>query len=236
MTGQHRSSNTFGDPVDDWLAEQGDINWLDDPRRDEAADTGWSAAAAHPEAIYSARDPSSAGPGSRQRGHPPAGPETIARRRWFLALLAIGLVVATAIGVVVATSGGGGPNGAPTAAGTTPPTASTPQPTSPSETTTTTGAGQSTTPTPTSPSSALRVTLPAGGRLSSGDTGPAVVTLQKALAALRLDVGKPDGDFGSMTRAAVIAFQTAHGLDPDGIVGPITARSLNQALAALSSG
>jgi len=31
-----------------------------------------------------------------------------------------------------------------------------------------------------------------------------------------------DGDFGPITKAAVIAFQKANGLDPDGICGPLT--------------
>jgi peptidoglycan hydrolase-like protein with peptidoglycan-binding domain len=78
----------------------------------------------------------------------------------------------------------------------------------------------------------LHVTVPAGGNLSVGDSGPAVVVLQKALAALHFDVGTPDGDFGSATEDAVIAFQQAHDLKPDGIVGSDTARALNQALAA----
>jgi len=59
-----------------------------------------------------------------------------------------------------------------------------------------------------------------------------VVALQKVLAALNLKVGKPDGSFGLTTEAALIAFQTAHGLKPDGIVGAATAQKLNQALAS----
>jgi peptidoglycan hydrolase-like protein with peptidoglycan-binding domain len=77
----------------------------------------------------------------------------------------------------------------------------------------------------------LKVTLPPGGTLSIGDKGPAVVALQTVLAALRLDVGKADGNFGSRTQTAVMAFQRAHALEPDGVVGVATARKLNQALA-----
>jgi peptidoglycan hydrolase-like protein with peptidoglycan-binding domain len=75
------------------------------------------------------------------------------------------------------------------------------------------------------------VTLPATGKLAAGDAGSAVTELQKVLAALGLYTGKPDGDFGPATKAAVIAFQKAHGLDPDGVVGSATARKLNEALA-----
>jgi len=35
-----------------------------------------------------------------------------------------------------------------------------------------------------------------------------------------------DGDYGSLTKAAVVQFQGGHGLVPDGIVGPITERVL----------
>ncbi len=165
------------------------------------------------------------GAASLERDWSPAGSATIAWRRRVLALVTVGLVVITAIAVAIATSGS--PKGGPAAVGTTPPTASTPEPTTPR--------GTSETPVqtqPTSPSSALRVTIPASGKLSIGDSGPAVVTLQKVLAALSLKVGKPDGNFGPATQATVIAFQTAHGLNPDGIVGATTAQKLNDALAS----
>jgi peptidoglycan hydrolase-like protein with peptidoglycan-binding domain len=59
-----------------------------------------------------------------------------------------------------------------------------------------------------------------------------VVTLQKALTELGYDVGTADGDFGQRTADAVIAFQQAHDLNPDGIVGTETAQAMNDALAA----
>ena len=192
-------------------------------------------AAGGPEASLRPESGNRPGPrGSLERDWSPAGSETIARRHRILALVTVGLVVITAIAVAIATSGGGSSNGGPAAAGTTPPKASTPQPTAPRGTTATPTAGQPTTSVqtqPTSPSSALRVTLPASGKLSIGDSGPAVVTLQKVLAALSLKVGKPDGNFGPATQATVTAFQTAHGLNPDGIVGATTAQKLNDALA-----
>jgi peptidoglycan hydrolase-like protein with peptidoglycan-binding domain len=86
--------------------------------------------------------------------------------------------------------------------------------------------------TTTSGSSApAEVTVPASGHLSAGDSGPAVETLQQALKQLGLYSGAVDGDFGQGTSDAVVAFQNAHNLTPDGIVGQATADAINQALA-----
>ena len=61
--------------------------------------------------------------------------------------------------------------------------------------------------------------------LMFGDRGPDVVRLQMALN----DKGAhlmADGDFGRNTQAAVMAFQAAHGLIADGVVGPTTLTAL----------
>ncbi|GAB4115139.1 MAG: hypothetical protein Fur005_23040 [Roseiflexaceae bacterium] len=62
-----------------------------------------------------------------------------------------------------------------------------------------------------------------------GSRGPAVEELQQKLndngATPALD---PDGIFGPLTRAAVIAFQQQYSLDPDGIVGPLTWAQIDQ--------
>lgn len=50
--------------------------------------------------------------------------------------------------------------------------------------------------------------------------------IQQALKDLGYDPGYIDGKDGPMTRRAVVAFQRAHGLDPDGIVGPATIAAL----------
>jgi peptidoglycan hydrolase-like protein with peptidoglycan-binding domain len=59
-------------------------------------------------------------------------------------------------------------------------------------------------------------------QLSIGSRGGAVSALQQQLAAAGFDPGGVDGDFGPMTRAAVLRFQSANGLDVDGVVGPQT--------------
>ena len=55
--------------------------------------------------------------------------------------------------------------------------------------------------------------------LEEGDTGAAVKTLQTRLNVWGATLAV-DGDFGPLTLAAVKAFQTAHHLSVDGIVGP----------------
>lgn len=62
--------------------------------------------------------------------------------------------------------------------------------------------------------------------IKPGMKGWDVAVLQYLLARHRLLGGKPDGDFGPKTEAAVLRFQRARGLYPDGIVGPSTAGKL----------
>jgi hypothetical protein len=61
--------------------------------------------------------------------------------------------------------------------------------------------------------------------LTLGDRGPEVLTLQHLLNSLGAEVIE-DSVFGTGTRAAVTAFQGAHGLRPDGVVGPQTLAAL----------
>jgi putative peptidoglycan binding protein len=220
--------NSGDDRADDWLAEQGELDWLTDPRRGESAESGKSSAS------QGSRSPRPARMRGGRAGGPSAGrAETIARRRIVAALAAGGVVVAVIV-VVVATSGGGRSTSVPTGV-TASGSRSTPQAATPTPqpTTRTNPDGTATTPTgtqPSSPPSKREVTLPSSGMLKLGDSGAAVVALQKALAALGFKVGPPDGSFGPATGAAAAAFQTAHGLTPDGIVGPATAKELNRAL------
>lgn len=63
-----------------------------------------------------------------------------------------------------------------------------------------------------------------------GDEGNGIRDIQDRLAALGFEsAGDPRGSFGGFTSEAVVAFQEAKGLDPDGIVGPDTWRSLYEA-------
>jgi peptidoglycan hydrolase-like protein with peptidoglycan-binding domain len=52
--------------------------------------------------------------------------------------------------------------------------------------------------------------------------GSDVATIQQRLQVLGYYKGDIDGVYGNQTRDAVIAFQTARKLTPDGIVGPAT--------------
>jgi len=56
--------------------------------------------------------------------------------------------------------------------------------------------------------------------------GAAVKRIQQALKAAGFNPGRIDSDFGELTQAAVVAFQVARGLLPDGEVGSKTAKAL----------
>ncbi len=59
------------------------------------------------------------------------------------------------------------------------------------------------------------------------------VWLQHALNILKID-GTPlleDDNYGKSTRRAVVAFQSAHGLDPDGLAGPLTTAAIETELS-----
>lgn len=157
--------------------------------------------------------------GQAPGGPPPSGErafrDELVRRRRLVALVALAVAILVIVIVAIVVAGGGGGNKAQP-----PPTVSTapPPPPPPAQT------------TPATP--AIKVTVPAGGTLKSGDTGAQVKNLQKALNQLGLDAGKADGDFGASTEAAVMQFQKQHNLAQDGVVGAKTAAAINSALAA----
>lgn len=57
--------------------------------------------------------------------------------------------------------------------------------------------------------------------MTTGSEGSAVANVQR-----HLGMAKPDGKFGPQTKTAVKAFQKSKGLNPDGIVGPLTLAAL----------
>src|SRR5262245_17171851 len=68
--------------------------------------------------------------------------------------------------------------------------------------------------------------------LAEGSIGPEVRTLQEALVQRGFQVGPIDGEFGPLTRAAVVSFQTTQGLPATGIADDATLRALGIARAA----
>ena len=72
--------------------------------------------------------------------------------------------------------------------------------------------------------------------LGKGDEGPEVEQLQKNLIKLGYSCGSwgADGNFGNDTKKAVIKFQKEHGLDADGLVGPLTQAAIKTALEKLT--
>jgi hypothetical protein len=197
---------------DDWLADEGGVDWFFDPGRADERERDWP----HQERTRA---------GLIQSPHVASAPtpeETFQRRRMLaLAAIVVGVVIAIVVAVVASGGGGGSPSAVPTTVEETTPA-----------TPTTTPTNASTTAPTTTASPSLRVTIPAGGNLSAGDSGSQVLTLQKALKQLGLDVGTPDGKFGQKTQDAVKAFQTAHNLTPDGVVGADTEQAINDALAS----
>lgn len=73
------------------------------------------------------------------------------------------------------------------------------------------------------------VVLP-GPDLSASSRGSRVLALERALAALGYAPGQIDRFFTAATSAAVAAFQSQHGLKPDGIAGHDTIAAINQEL------
>jgi peptidoglycan hydrolase-like protein with peptidoglycan-binding domain len=60
--------------------------------------------------------------------------------------------------------------------------------------------------------------------IKSGAKGSVVEELQRRLSDQGFELGSVDGVFGKKTKAALVAFQKANGLEPDGVYGPLTWR------------
>ncbi|VXD16843.1 Endopeptidase, cell wall lytic activity [Planktothrix serta PCC 8927] len=74
--------------------------------------------------------------------------------------------------------------------------------------------------------SVVSVSQPASAALYRGDSGYGVKQVQYALQNQGYLNARATGYFGSYTKHAVMAFQRANGLHPDGVVGPATASAL----------
>ena len=70
--------------------------------------------------------------------------------------------------------------------------------------------------------------------LKLGDKGLDVKEVQRMLKRLGYYRASLDGDFGLVTKEAVIKFQKAAQIPPDGVVGPVTLTSLQKAYAVAS--
>jgi Putative peptidoglycan binding domain len=183
-------------------------DWFDEPEppTDTRGDAG--------RALYEGDDevwvvPEEEGPRVRARR-----PIVIAGRTFTTKQVAI--VAACVLAVIFAALAAGGVfNGSKAV---TPPVT---QPAPPPKPKTSTQAQTNTTPTVQAPNQTL----------SPGDTGSQVTILQRALKALGYSAGKPDGDYGPSTQAAVERFQAAKGLAEDGVVGPQTLAKLQHALS-----
>lgn len=84
---------------------------------------------------------------------------------------------------------------------------------------------------PTTTASKL-VPIPAPVPVGVGGGDHGTVWLQGALNVLDKAGLTVDGSYGRRTKMAVITFQTAHGLTPDGLTGPLTEAALEKELAA----
>ncbi len=102
----------------------------------------------------------------------------------------------------------------------------TPHTAAPTVTATTPSAAPTTTATTARPAA-----KPPTSTLKPGDTGTQVKVLQRALASLGYSAGAVDGYYGTQTTQALAAFQHAHGLTADGILGSKTLQALTLALA-----
>lgn len=87
----------------------------------------------------------------------------------------------------------------------------------------TTAAPTTVAPTTTAPPT----TVPGPPTYRTGGQGPEVAVLQERLLALGFWVPAADGDYGSVTQQAVMAFQKHAGLSRDGIAGPATLAALD---------
>jgi len=207
---------------EDWLGTGSEFAWVDDeldaPPPERSADSGWRRARR-----AEARD-------DDPHGEAEDPDEATFRRRRTIGLVVALAVLGSVIVIAVIAFGGGSGDTPATSTPTLPATTAGEEPAT-GQNTPTTPATATTPETPSTTTTPLTVDVAAGQKLELGDTGATVTQLQEGLTALGFQPGAADGNFGPTTEAAVVAFQTANGLDADGVVGAKTAAALNSALA-----
>lgn len=104
-------------------------------------------------------------------------------------------------------------------------TTTAPTTTAPPETTTT-APPETTTTLPPETTTTLPPDPAADGTLRLDESGGSVLALQQRLVELGYWMGEPDGNYGQLTRQAVMAFQKVEGLGRDGVAGPATQERL----------
>ena len=132
------------------------------------------------------------------------------------------MVVLAVVGIGAALSGSGGDTETSDRQTATPTTTDAPTTTTAPPTTTTTAPPPTTTTVPPTTTTTAPPDPAADGTLELGEGGPAVLALQQRLVELGYWLGSADGNYGQLTRQAVMAFQKAEGLGRDGVAGPVT--------------
>jgi peptidoglycan hydrolase-like protein with peptidoglycan-binding domain len=145
------------------------------------------------------------------------------RRRIVAIAVGAALLVGGGIGIAGALAGSGGDT--ETSQGDGPGQTATSEALTTTERPTTTVRPTTTAPPTTTvppPTTTTRPDAASDGKLELGEGGDAVLALQNRLVELGYWLGSADGNYGQLTRQAVMAFQKAEGLGRDGVAGPIT--------------
>jgi N-acetylmuramoyl-L-alanine amidase len=151
----------------------------------------------------------------------------LAQRARGLAVVAFWL--AAALALAACNAGGGSSSAAEPPSTTTAPSTAAPTTAAPTTAPTTAAPTTAAPTTAAPPTTKPKPTKPAEpAQLRSGSEGPAVEALQRRLAELGYQVHEADGQFGSETHHAVVAFQKVNRLGRDGVVGPVTRKALER--------
>jgi Putative peptidoglycan binding domain/L,D-transpeptidase catalytic domain len=135
--------------------------------------------------------------------------------------------LAAALALAACNASGGSSSAAEPSSTTAAPTTAAPTTAAPTTAAPTTAAPTTAAPT-TEPPTTTKPKPAEPAQLRSGAEGRAVEALQRRLAELGYQVHEVDGQFGSETHHAVVAFQKVNRLGRDGVVGPVTRKALER--------